>query len=378
MEQVARVVVAVEAPDVAEEVMHFLDRSGSARVVATAQDDRQLQAAVRQLEPDAVVAQPSLVDPSLVRDRSLLALDTRESVASLRAAIGAGARGFFLWPADREALAGAAAATVAGAGAAARRAQVIAVHAARGGAGATFVATHLAAALARRGDAGILLDADPLYGDVAAAVGAPAEDVHTVADLLPLGSEVSAQHLDEALWSHPEGFRLLLPPAPEQAATVRADDLRAVIEAAATACDVVVVHVPRGLDPLARSALDEAGRILEVLSLDVLAFRAASRALEALEPAGTGERVGFVVNRAARGEVTPADVTRVFGVDPLAVIPFERAAGRAQDHGRLLPARGRIGRIFDRLAVAVAPSTPDEPASAAPPDAAAIAAAGGP
>jgi hypothetical protein len=36
MDQVARVVVALEAPDVAEEVMHFLDRSGRARVVATA------------------------------------------------------------------------------------------------------------------------------------------------------------------------------------------------------------------------------------------------------------------------------------------------------------------------------------------------------
>ena len=57
MEQVARVVLALEANDVAEEVMHFLDRTGSARVVGTAADDRQLTEAVRQLEPDAVVAQ---------------------------------------------------------------------------------------------------------------------------------------------------------------------------------------------------------------------------------------------------------------------------------------------------------------------------------
>ena len=33
MEDVARVVVAVEAVEVAEEVLHFLDRSGRARVV---------------------------------------------------------------------------------------------------------------------------------------------------------------------------------------------------------------------------------------------------------------------------------------------------------------------------------------------------------
>src|SRR5512134_2517594 len=144
MQQVARVVLALEANDVAEEVMHFLDRTGSARVVATAADDRQLVEAVRQLEPDAVVAQPSLVEPASVRGPAVLALDTRESVASLRAAIRVGARGFYLWPGERDALAGAAAATIAVPEIGAKRATVVAVHGARGGVGATFVATHLA------------------------------------------------------------------------------------------------------------------------------------------------------------------------------------------------------------------------------------------
>ena len=36
MEEVARIVLALESPDVAEEVMHFLDRTGRARVVGTA------------------------------------------------------------------------------------------------------------------------------------------------------------------------------------------------------------------------------------------------------------------------------------------------------------------------------------------------------
>ena len=47
MQEVARVVLALEEHDVIEEVMHFLDRSGTARVVATADDDRQLVEAVR-------------------------------------------------------------------------------------------------------------------------------------------------------------------------------------------------------------------------------------------------------------------------------------------------------------------------------------------
>src|SRR4249920_3256349 len=96
MDDVARVVLALEAPEVTEEILHFLDRSGRARVVATAADDRQLAEAVRQLEPDAVVA-----DPQLARDgihaSQLLAVATRESVASLRAAIRGGARRAARW-----------------------------------------------------------------------------------------------------------------------------------------------------------------------------------------------------------------------------------------------------------------------------------------
>ena len=149
MDNMARVVLALEAHDVAEEVMHFLDRSGRARVVATAADDRQLAEAVRQMDPDVVIAQPSLASPAPIRCRVLLALDTNESVASLRAALTSGAAGFYVWPAERDELVTAAAAALASPVAVDRRATVVAVHGARGGVGTTFVATHLAAALAR-------------------------------------------------------------------------------------------------------------------------------------------------------------------------------------------------------------------------------------
>lgn len=348
MENVARIVLAMEQHDVAEEVMHFLDRSGHARVVATAADDRQLLEAVRQLEPDAVVGQPSLV-ADIVRTRAFLAVDTRESVGALRAAIRAGANGFFVWPADREALSTAAAATKAGPVLLDRRATVIAVHAARGGAGATFVATHLARALARRGNACMLIDGDPLYGQVSAAVGAPEEDVHTLGDLVPLGAELTPAHLDDTLWTHPEGFRVLLSPPAEDAPSVEASHVRHVVDVAATATDVVVLHLPHAIDAYARAGCETADRILEVLSLDVLSFRSTKRALDALRPLGLEGRLGFVVNRATRAEITPSDVSRVFGCEPLAVIPADRSVARAQDHGRLVSARGRTARAFDRL-----------------------------
>ena len=350
MQQVARVVLALEANDVAEEVMHFLDRTGSARVVGTAMDDRQLVEAVRQLEPDAVVAQPSLVEPAAVRGPTVLALDTRETVASLRAAIRAGASGFYLWPGERDELAGATAATVPATFVDEKRAKIVAVHGARGGVGATFVATHLAQALARRSLECVLLDADPTYGDVSSATGLPDDEVHTIADLLPLVHELTPAHLDDALWRHPSGFRVLAPPAAERASLVTPGDLSAIVRVAAGSCDAVVISLPREIGDLSLAVLEAADHVLEVLALDVQSFRAATRALEVVAPLRVKARVSFVVNRARRGEITPGDVGRVFGAVPVAVVPADRAVPRAQDRGRLVPPRGRVGRAFVTLA----------------------------
>ncbi len=350
MDNVARVVLAMEQHDVAEEVMHFLDRSGQARVVATAADDRQLLEAVRQMEPDAVIAQPSLVPDGVLGSRTFLAVDTRESIAALRAAIRSGASGFFIWPADREALSSAAAATRAGPAVLDRRAIVVAIHASRGGAGATFVATHLARAFARAGRACVLIDGDPLSAEVGAAVGAPEDSVHTLGDLVPLGSELTTEHLDETLWTHPAGFRVLLAPPPDQASAIEPVHLRRIIDLAATSSDVVLLHLGRTIDGLGRAGFETADRIVEVLCLDVSSFRGAKRAIDALRPLGRSEGVGFVVNRAVRGEITAADVARVFGSEPLAVVPFDRSVAHAQDHARLVSTRGRTARAFERLA----------------------------
>src|SRR5918999_3025578 len=97
VDRVARVVLAVESPELATEVVDFLDRTGRARVVATASDRGELVQAVQLSEAEAVVVEPSLVPPAGSLNGSvLLAMDTTESVHSLWQALGAGARGFFL------------------------------------------------------------------------------------------------------------------------------------------------------------------------------------------------------------------------------------------------------------------------------------------
>jgi len=86
-----------------------------------------------------------------------------------------------------------------------------------------------------------------------------------------------------------------------------------------------------------------------VLALDIASFRATVRTLARLAPDGVEDRTSFVVNRAARGEVVPADVERVFGRSPDAVISLDASVPRLQDHGRLLPPRTRAARAVARL-----------------------------
>jgi Flp pilus assembly CpaE family ATPase len=173
--------------------------------------------------------------------------------------------------------------------------------------------------------------------------------VRTIADLAPVAEELTWNFMEDVLWRG----ALLAPPV-ESLETVSDALVLSAIDVAAASRDVVIVHTPRGLDEHTRRCLEHADRVLEVLTLDVFSFRASSRAVEILAPLGLGDTLSFVVNRAGRSELAPSDVRRVFGSDPVAVVPFDPGAVRAQDHGQLLPARGRVGRSFGRLAASLA------------------------
>jgi len=71
-----RVVLALDAPEVLEELLHFLDRSGAAQVVATVSDAKQVEDALRHLEPDLVLAEPRLA-PCVPADIPCIAVASR-------------------------------------------------------------------------------------------------------------------------------------------------------------------------------------------------------------------------------------------------------------------------------------------------------------
>src|SRR5207248_8239290 len=61
MQDVARIVLAVESEHLAQDVIDFLDRTGRTRVVDTVRDTRALAEVLDRERPDAVVGSPEVV-----------------------------------------------------------------------------------------------------------------------------------------------------------------------------------------------------------------------------------------------------------------------------------------------------------------------------
>lgn len=345
------VILGFEDPALQDEVLHFLDRLPRIRVVGAAADGDALERWIRDAHPDAAVVSPPVLHGSAdLNGTAILVVAERETTEGLRSAIRAGARGFYLWPEEREELAReaerSARPSVAEHGASGR---IVAVQGARGGAGATFLATNLAAACAERGTSTVLIDFDSFYADVTTALGVGA-DVRTAVDLAPVVDEMTAEHMGRVLYAHPRGFQVLLAPQdPVQADMVGPRALARAAEVLRSRFEAVFLHLPRAVDA-ALPGLEVADEVLVVVTLDVLAFRDAKRFLSYATGLGLERKCRLVVNRAARSEVVPEDVERVFGMRPVAVLRHDRSVGRAQNRGEVVARRsGHLWRQISRL-----------------------------
>lgn len=344
-----RVLLAVDAPEIAESIIDYLDRSGQARVVATANDEGQIVSAVRQVSPDVVLASTAVLGAITAAGPPIVVVDTQVSTGDLRSVIARGAAAFILWPDERDQLLRAigrfrpqAGPLPIGGGC------VTAVIGARGGSGATFVATHVADALARSqtGQRVALVDAD-LFGAGAAVVlgAARVEGTKTIQELLPVLDELDPGHLDEVMWEHPRGFRVALPPRSSVvAAEMSTEAISTIVRVASRGSDQVIVDLPR-IPGVAMPILSMANRVIVVLPLDVTAFAQATRLREVLGE----DDVDYVINLAARSPITAQDVPRVFGVPATGVVAYDRRVRAAQDRGQLLSPRSKIAREFDRI-----------------------------
>jgi pilus assembly protein CpaE len=274
------------------------------------------------------------------------------TVPVLRDAIEAGARGVFSWPEERRELADEL--SIVGARSTEGtppRGRVIAVYGARGGSGTTFVATQLAASFADAGLRCALVDFDSTFADVTVALGIDRLE-RTIAALIPVAGELGPDHLDDALFKHARGFSVLLAPAEPASDVPPPHGLYTGATALlAGAFEIVVLHLPRGIDGLIRAAVGMADEVLFVVAPDLFSLHAARRAGLALGLEAQPDRCRAILNPAVRHQIGRSEIERVLGIPPFGAVRFDPAVPRAQARSRLLsPRAGRAAKDLRTLA----------------------------
>lgn len=254
--------------------------------------------------------------------------------ATWRRAVGLGAERVVCLPAEESVLIDALADVVDGG---CRRAVVVGMVGGRGGAGASVLATGLAVTSSRRGLATMLIDADPYGGGIDLLLGAEHSGGLRWPDLAETRGRVGGSALREHL-PEPHGLTVLSWDRGDLL-SVPAEAVRAVVGGAGRAWDLVVVDLPRRMDPATEEALARCSCVLLVVPAEVRAVAAASRVATGLALVAADVRA--VVRGPAPSGLRAVEIAAALGLPLAAEIDSEPAVVAALERGE---PPGRSGR----------------------------------
>ena len=196
------------------------------------------------------------------------------------------------------------------AGAQARRrpsgGKLLLVYSPKGGSGCTTVACNLAIALQQATSKKVaLVDGSLQFGDVEVMLNLQGN--RTLADVTTRLDELDFDLLNAMLAPHASGIQVLAaPPSPEMSETISSDDLKKVLSMLTKNLDYVVLDTWRFLDDLVLAAMDQADRILLVLTPEIPSIKATKQFFEIAEALSLSlEQVDLILNK-----VVPRDGIR--------------------------------------------------------------------
>lgn len=250
----------------------------------------------------------------------VVALLTPEQVERARDVLLAGARAFLTADAGREELVDTIltvlererrrrAALARRLGVDVDKGQVVAVHGSKGGVGATTVAVNLAVATRLASRARVaLVDANIYSGDVAACLHLMSRS--SLADLTPHLKELDREFLERASVRHASGLHAFLAPDDfVRAQLITGEQVARILKVMREHYDYIVVDTCSLPDPVTSAALDEADRIVLVLTPEVPALKNAARFLQLSGEFGHQGKTVLALNRAdSRGALGLGDI----------------------------------------------------------------------
>ncbi len=172
--------------------------------------------------------------------------------------------------------------------------RVISVFSNKGGCGTSFIAANLAVSL---GAPTALVDLNLHSGSLDLFYGMRPK--YSIVDLVENRARLDDQLLSSYLNSHSPNLSILAAPQDiEEADRFHPEHLNEVLNILRSRFDYVVLDLPHTFEPLTIAALDQADDILLVLTLDILASRAAQRAVTLFYRLGySRDKVRLILNR---------------------------------------------------------------------------------
>ncbi|MFN0111871.1 MAG: CpaE family protein [Blastocatellia bacterium] len=175
-----------------------------------------------------------------------------------------------------------------------KQGRVVAVFSNKGGCGASFIASNLAVSL---NAPTLLVDLNLQSGSQDLLLGVKPK--YSIVDLVDNRSRLDDQLLSSYVVPYSANLSLLAAPRDiEEADRLQTEPTLDVLSILRTKFDYLVIDLPHTFDPLTIGALDLADDVLLVLTLDILASRAAQRALTIFYRLGySRQKIRLILNR---------------------------------------------------------------------------------
>lgn len=245
-----------------------------------------------------------------------------------------------------------------------KQGRIIAVYSNKGGCGTSFIASNLAVSLS---SPTLLIDLNLQSGSQDLLFGIKPK--YSVVDLVENRSRLDDQLLSSYLVQHSPSLSLLAAPRDiEEADKLHSEALLDVIGVLQTKFDYLVLDLPHTFDPLTIGALDLADDVLLVLTLDILASRAAQRALTIFYRLGySRQKVRLILNRwSKQSDLELRHVERYLGERITCFVSEDnRAVLRSINLGQPLAASDATAPISAEIKklVEICGGTPEKPAA---------------
>jgi pilus assembly protein CpaE len=176
--------------------------------------------------------------------------------------------------------------------------KVLSVVSSKGGVGRSFLAVNLAVAIRKLTKKEVILfDTSMHFGDVGVLMNSG--DAKTIVDVAEQAHSLDTELVEDILFTHSSGVRVLLsPPTPQEAETVTAEHVRATLNVLMQLADYVVVDTRPGFDDVMLTVMDASERLLLLLSMEMTTIKDTTQFLEIASLLGyQPDRIQLVLNR---------------------------------------------------------------------------------